>query len=236
MPPAIPTYLVLTLNDRVFVVNTFRGVLIREFAAPSRDIRVAFLGDRLLYVRTERADAGCHFHVEAFDIETGESRWAEPGFDLDTARGAGCEQRQDPLGAGARLVVNGSDAKPMLVEVDQAVRTWTGVPGERVLATDGLLAVILAADGTHVKVIDAATVDGRTLWTGAVGLDAQAAITRAFVIIRDADAERLLVLRKGSTSMSVKLELKSKATVVGAGADGILLSTARYVGYHQVAA
>ena len=48
-------------------------------------------------------------------------------------------------------MVTGSDAKPMLVEADKAARTWIGVPGEKVLATDGLLAVILAADGTHAE-------------------------------------------------------------------------------------
>jgi outer membrane protein assembly factor BamB len=233
MPPTIPIYLVLTIDGRIYVVSTDRGD-VRDLAAPDRDTRVAFIGGRLLFVHTERADSGCHFNVEAFDVESGESRWTEPGFDLDTARGAGCEQRQDPLGAGARLVVTGSDAKPMLVEADRAERTWTGVPGERVLATDGLLAVILAADGTHVKVIDAATAGGRTLWAAEVGLDAQAAITEFFVIIRDADAGKLLVLRKGTSTMSVKLELKSKADVLGAGRSAILISTARYVGYHQV--
>ena len=239
-PSTIPTHLVFTIDRSLFIVETNHRddadavVRVREVAAPDRETRVSFIGGRLLFIRAERADAGCHFRVEAFDIESGESEWTEPGFDLDTARGAGCDQRLDPLGAGARLVVTGSDAKPMLVEADKAARTWTGVPGEKVLATDGLLAVILAADGTNVKVIDAATVGGRTLWAAQVGFNAKAAITESFVIIRDVDAGKLLVLRRGASTMSVKLELKSKADVVGVGANAILLSTARYVGYHEV--
>ena len=239
-PQTIPTHLVFTIDERIYIVNTTQPAdsdpapRVREVAAPDRETRVSFIGGRLLFVRAERVDAGCQFRVEAFDIDSGESEWTEPGFDLDTARGVGCDQRLDPLGAGARLVVNGSDAKPMLVEADKAARTWAGVPGEKVLATDGLLAVILAADGTHMKVIDAASTEARTLWADEVGFNAKAAITESFVIIRDVDAGRLLVLRRGASTMGVKLDLKSRAEVVGVGADAILISTARYVGYHEV--
>jgi outer membrane protein assembly factor BamB len=241
-PAALPTHLVFTIEGRIYIVETRHRddtdpatpPRVREVAAPDRETQVSFIGGRLLFVRAERADAGCHFKVEAFDIESGESEWVEPGFDLDTARGAGCDQRLDPLGAGARLVVTGSDAKPMLVEADKAARTWTGVPGEKVLATDGLLAVILAADGTHVTVIDAASAGGRVLFQARVGFNAKAAITQSFVIIKDVAASKILVLRRGASTMSVKLELKSKADVVGVGVNAILISTARYVGYHEV--
>ncbi len=241
-PATIPTHLVFTIEDRVYIVETghrddtdpTRPSRVREVEAPDRETLVSYIGGRLLFVRAERGDAGCHFRVEAFDIESGESEWTEPGFDLDTARGAGCDARLDPLGAGARLVVTGSDAKPMLVEADKAARTWTGVPGEKVLATDGLLAVILAADGTNLKVIDAASPGGRLLWAEQVGFNAKAAITESFVIIKDAAASKILVLRRGSSTMSVTLDLKSKADVVGVGADAVLLSTARYIGYHEV--
>ena len=151
---------------------------------------------------------------------------------MDTARGAGCDQRLDPLGAGARLVVNGSDAKPMLVEADRAARTWTGVPGEQVLATDGLLAVILAADGTSLKVIDAASPGGRLLWAANVGSNVKAAITQSFVIIKEAG--KIRVLRRGASTMSVKLELKSRRTS-WVSARTRSSSTARYLGYHPVA-
>jgi hypothetical protein len=239
-PPTIPTHLVFTIDGRIYIVDTVLRAdsdparRVREVPAPDRETQVSFVGGRLLFVRAERADAGCQFRVEAVDIESGESEWTERGFDLDTARSASCDQRLDPLGAGARLVVTGSDAKPVLLEADKAARTWTGVPGEKVLATDGLLAVILAADGTHVKVIDAASADGRTLWAAQVGFNAKAAITESFVIIRDVDAGKLLVLRRGASTMGVNLELKSKAEVVGVGTDAILISTARYVGYHEV--
>src|SRR5690606_31385832 len=150
------------------------------------------------------------------------SVWTEPGFDLDTARGAGCEQREDPMGAGSKLVVNGTDAKPMLVDADLAERDWIGPPGARVLATDGRLAVILEPDRKTVRVIDAVVPDGRSLWSGELGLDPEAALTSTMVLLRDKDQGRLLVLRIGAR-MSVVRELKTKADIAGYGRNAIVL-------------
>jgi hypothetical protein len=138
------------------------------------------------------------------------------------------------MGAGGRLVVNGSDARPMLVEADTATRTWTGVPGERVLATDGLLAVVVGPDRKTVKIIDVAVPGGQTLYTGEVGLDPEAAVTSSFVIVRDNDARTITVLRRGP--LRVKLTISSKADIVGYGPNGILLGSGRSIGYHPVPA
>jgi hypothetical protein len=187
----------------------------------------------MLHVRADRADAGCRFVVEAFDLFSGTSVWSEPGFDLDTARGAGCEQREDPPGAGSKLVVNGSDARPMLVDADKAERDWIGPPGARVLDTDGRLAVILEPDRKTVRIIDAVNPDDRVVWSGELGLDPEAAITPAMVILRDLDRGKLFVLRIGSP-MTVALELKSKADIAGFGRNAIVLTSGRSIGYHQV--
>jgi hypothetical protein len=228
----MPTVMALPFGDRVYLVDTFRGDLVRDVTVPDRQTRLAFIGDRQLFVKAERADAGCRFTVEAFDVTSGSSVWREEGFDLDTARGAGCEQRENPIGAGGRLVVTGSDARPMLVEADQADRTWTGPPGAQVLATDGLLAVVLAPDRQSLSVIDAATTGGRTVWSGELGLDPQAAITPSLVIVRDSDGGRLLVLQR--SSMRVSLEIKTKVDVIGYGRSAILLTSGRSIGYHSV--
>jgi hypothetical protein len=91
--------------------------------------------------------------------------------------------------------------------------------------------VVLAADRQELKVIDALA-GGRTVWTGTAGLDPEAAVTESFVIIRDTDAGKLYVLRRGS--MTIGLEIETKSDVVGFGRDGILIGTGRTVGYHPV--
>jgi hypothetical protein len=232
--PKMPAVMALTIDGHIHVVDTFKGVYVREVAAPDRETRVAFAGDRLLFVTARRADAGCVFTVEAFDFATNRSLWKESGFDLGTAKGAGCEQREDPIGAGGRLVVNGSDGRPMLVEADTAQKTWTGAPGASVLATDGLLAVVASPDRKQLSVIDVTVPGGRELWHDVAGLDAQAAITGSFVIIRDEDAGKIIVLR--TTGMRVRLTLGSKSDIIGVGGNGILLGNGRSVGYHPVPA
>jgi len=227
--PSMPTVMALPAGDKVLLVDTFAGRLLREATVPDREMRVAFVGDRLLFVRAERAEAGCRYLVEAFDVESGNSAWKEAGFDLDTARGAGCEQREDPMGVGGRLVVTGTDAKPMLVEADNAARTWTGVPGERVLATDGRLVAIMAADRKTVRLVDAAAPDARALWSGAGGMDPQAAVTSAWVLILDRDARKLTVLQR--SSMRPALTIETTSDVIGYGSTGIVITSGRSIGY-----
>jgi hypothetical protein len=232
--PSIPTVMPLVFDDRVVAVDTSRRQVVAQATAPDRETRVTFLGDRMLFVRAERADAGCHFRVEAFDVGSGSSVWVENGFDLDTARGAGCEQREDPVGGGSKLVVNGSDARPMLVNADLADRIWTGAPGARVLATDGLLAVVVGPDRQTVSGLDAVTPESRTVWSGELGLDPQAAITDEMVILRDADRGRLFVLDRNVTPLRQVLELKTKAEIAGYGSDAIVLASGRSIGYVPV--
>jgi hypothetical protein len=83
-------------------------------------------------------------------------------------------------------------------------------------------------------VIDVAVPGGKELWTGTTGLDPDAAITGSFVIIRDSDARTLRVLRRGG--LGVKLEVSTRADVVGFGANSIVLGSARSIGYHAVSA
>jgi hypothetical protein len=229
-PGAIPPVMPLIIDERIYAVDTAEHRVVREAAAPDRQTRVTFLGDRMLHVRAERAEAGCRFLVEAFDVDSGETAWIENGFDLDTARGAGCEQREDPLGAASQLVVNGSDARPMLIGASAAERIWIGPPGSRVLATDGSLAVILEPDRQTVHVIDVGRPDGRTVWSRQLGLDPQAAVTGPMVILRDTDRGQVLVLRRGS--MAVALELKTRADIAGFGTSGIVLTSGRSIGFH----
>ncbi len=228
-PSMLPAVMPLVFDDRIYVVDTAQRRVVREATAPDRETRVTFLGDRMLHVRAERADAGCRFRVEAFDVSSGASVWVENGFDLDTARGAGCEQREDPIGAGSKLVVNGSDARPMLVGADRAERIWTGPPGARVLATDGRLAVVVGPDRKTVSIIDAISAAGGTVWSQELGMDPEAAITDTMVILRDKDRGKLLVLLRGS--MTLALDLKTKADIAGYGSSAIVLTTGRSIGY-----
>ena len=65
-----------------------------------------------------------------------------------------------------------------------------------------------------------------------MGLEPEAAVTRDFVIIRDGDAGRLLVFSR--IGLQKRLEIKTKAEVIGYGPAGILLGTGRRIGFVSV--
>ncbi len=232
-PGRLPPVIGLKVDNRIQVIDTVDGVRAREVTAPDQQTRVAFSGQRVLYSHAERADSRCRFWIEAFDYRSDVSVWRKDGFDLDTASGAGCEQRRDPLGAGDQLVAMRGDNHPTLLAAATGEATWTGVPGERVLATDGELAVVEGADRTTVRVIDLLDPDRRSVWSQEVGLDSEAAVTRDHVIIRAGDAQRLIVLShfpavNGSAPL---LDVETTATVVGYGSRGLIIASGRRIGY-----
>lgn len=232
-PGPMPPVLGLTVDGRIHVVDSFRGAYIREVTPPDRQTRVAVTNDRLLYIHAQPASPGCTYWVEAFDYLTNEPQWREEGYSLDTASGAGCEQRRDPLGRGGQLVVSGSDNRPRLVRAAQADDKWVGVPGEQILATDGELAVVQGADQQTLNLIDVERPDKATIWTTTTGLGAQAAITAGQVIVRDGDKGLLLVVSR--TGTVIRLELETKADVIGYGAQGVILASGRKIGYYSFA-
>jgi hypothetical protein len=204
-------------------------VRVREVTPPDRQTRVALAGERLLFSHASRADSGCRYRIEAFDYRTNASLWSSEGFDLDTASGAGCEQRRDPLGAGNHLVGVRGDNHPALLSVADGRATWTGVPGERILATDGELAVIEGADRRTVRVIDLLDPERRPVWSGQMGLRAQAAVTREYVLISDGSEGRLIVLSHfGLTNVA---ELETSASLAGHGFHGLVIASGRRIGF-----
>jgi len=233
-PGRLPPVIGLTVEGRVQVIDTVDGVRVREVTPPNRETRVALSGERLLFSHSERDDSGCRFRIEAFDYRSDTSVWRKDGFDLDTASGAGCEQRRDPLGAGNHLVALRDDNLPTLLAAATGEPTWTGVPGERVLATDGELAVVEGADRRTVRVIDLLDPDRRAVWSEEVGLKSEAAVTRDYVVIRAGDAGRLIVINHfpaQNGGVAKLVDRQTKATVVGYGVRGLIIASGRRIGY-----
>jgi len=226
-PGRLPPVIGVPIAGLIHVIDTQEGKYIREARPPDRESRLAFSGERLLLSQSSPAETGCRQSIEAFHYRTEKSQWRKDGNDLDTASGAGCEQRRDPLGAGGYLVGIQPDSRPVLIFAEDGTERWVGVAGERVLATDGLLAVIEGADRKTVKVIDL-NGDNNTVWSGLLGLRPEAAITPDLIILRDTDKGRLIVLsHRGVTPLG---EWKTETTVVGYGSDAIVIARARTIG------
>jgi outer membrane protein assembly factor BamB len=226
-PGPLPAVIGIPLDGRIHIVDTVDGRHVREVTPPDRQTRVVVAGEHLLYVHSEPAESSCRFRVEAVDHRTGSSLWRQEGLDLDTAGGGGCDARSDPLGTRNHLIATRADNHPALISVDDGRAIWVGVPGERILDTDGQLAVVETADRKTLRVVDLLAAEPVEVWSGEVGPRPRAAVTRDYVLI--AGAERLVVL--GHLGAATLATVRTKASVVGYGLRGLILASARKIGF-----
>ena len=232
-PDPVPDLFGLEVDGRVYIVDTFRPEYIREVVPPNGQTRVAVANDRYLYVQARPGPAGCVYRVEAFNYQTAAPEWSRDGYSLDTASGAGCEQRRQPLGRDGQLVVNTSDGHPRLVlaqQRDDSVPKWVGESGEHILAVDSELAVILGADRQTLRLVDLQRAERPTIWTYKTGFDPEAALIGERLIIRDADKATLLVVSR--TGTVTHLRVSTKSSIIGYGPTGLILASGRKVGLH----
>lgn len=226
-PGRLPPVIGVPVDGRIHVIDTFEGTWVREVTPPNRETRVAFSGERLLFSHAVPGDSGCRYRVEAFEYRSHTPVWSVEGLDLDTASGGNCEQRSDPLGAGNHLVGVRGDNHPALLSVGDGRPAWTGVPGERVLATDGELVVVEGADRTTVRVVDLLDPERRPVWSGEMGQRPDAAVTRDSVIVTNGD--RIVVL--SHLGAALVADIRTKATVVGYGYHGLVVASGRRIGF-----
>lgn len=225
-PGPAPSVIAVAMDGRVQIVDLVEGRVLRRMGPAGLLTRISVAAGRVIVTKASRGESACHFVIEAFDVQTEASVWRHEGYDLDTAAGIGCEQRHDPLGSGGLLSAVRGDNHPVLLDAADGSERWAGQLGERVLATDGKLAVIEAADRQTVRVID--LLDGnRTAWSQKLGENPDAAVTARAVLIRDSTKDRLVVLGR---SGSVVRDLQTHAEVIGYGRGGVVLASGRTVG------
>jgi hypothetical protein len=225
-PGPAPSVIAVPIDGRVQVVDLVEGRVLREIDPHGLLTRVSVAGGRVIITKASRGESACRYTVEAFDVQTGASVWRQEGYDLDTASGIGCEQRRDPLGRGGLLSAVRGDNHPVLLDAADGSERWVGQLGERVLATDGALAVIEGADRQTARVID--LLDGNTVaWSRKLGENPEAAITPRAVLVQDSANERLLVLSRSGVLLR---DLKTDSKLIGYGRIGIVLASGRTVG------
>ena len=192
--------------------------------------------DRYLFVQAQPGPAGCTYRVEAYDYRSGTLSWDRLGYSLGTASGAGCEQRNPPQGRSGMLVAYTSDGRPRVMPTASADGEgigWVGEPTDRVLDTDGYIAVVAGADHQTIKFIDLAKQADATYWSLTTGLDPEAAITYDHILINDRDNGRVLVMSRDGRDTALEVSIR-RASLVGYGAEGIVVARSRTIGFHPI--
>jgi hypothetical protein len=225
-PGFAPAVIGFGVERKVQVIDIAQGKRVCDAEPPDGQTLVVVAGGRVIHSRAVRDNSTCRFTVEAYDPDSGRSVWKREGYDLKTSSGAGCEQRDNPVGGGGMILATRGDNRPVLLNAADGSEAWVGVHGERVLATDGSLAAIGGADEKTVKLIDLLA-GGRVVSTQAAGRRAEAAVTPYSIMIYDPDTEKLTALSRGG---AVLASAETDAAVIGYGISGLVLANGRSVG------
>jgi hypothetical protein len=222
-----PDVLGLPFNARLHVVDIVDGRALREVSQSDKHNRAVVTGGRLLYAKAQRIGSSCHFTVDALDPVSGESVWRREGLDVGSTSGAGCEQRNDPLGGGEVISAVDRDNRPVLMRTRDGELLWKGQLGEQVVATDGELAAIESVDHATVRIIDLLA-DNVAVASREANDPPQVAITRSSIFFLGPPRNQLFAL--GRDGVTTRADVKLLGTIIGYGDNAVIVAAGRTVG------
>ncbi|WP_239083650.1 PQQ-binding-like beta-propeller repeat protein [Asanoa ishikariensis] len=224
-PDLMPPMLGLPIDNRVFIVDTAAGQVVRELE-PERDERVVVVGGRVLRIKAVSADGTCYFSVVASDAATGGEVWRNAGINLRTAKDGGCAQRDDP--AGGRNVVVGvaADARELVIDAYDGRILFTSAPGEHLLGVDDRYAVVRTADGGVVRTVE---LGGKGRWQRPAAPRSSVALTPPAVVVVDEKPDRIIAVNPGTGAELVNV--RSDADVLAVGPAGMIIVSGRDLAY-----
>lgn len=225
-PPPMPRHLGFPIDGRLHLVDTTDGEVL-PVIEPDRNTSVTVLGGRVVHSIATKREGGCQLTISGRDAATGSEVWRKDGYLLRTISGAGCEQRKEPVAGGNAVVAVRPDGREALLDAADGREVLTCAEGERILATNGIHAVVRSADDS--KISGFALGKPKALWTRKAGDKATAAVTRTAVIISDRGPDRVIVL--DPVSGELLKEVRSGANVVASDGKALLLADRRELGY-----
>jgi outer membrane protein assembly factor BamB len=224
LPMPAPPLLGVRIDDQVQVYSTRSGQRLRTYRSTTTEW-VTVAGDRVLVSTASYRAGTCRFSLSARDPASGREVWHRSGWDPGTASDLGCDQRRDPMGGGGLVATIAPDGQDALLNVETGAEVYHVPSGEKVLATDGDVIVVRAADR---KTVAARRGPGDTLWTRPADRHAPVSISPDAVLIIDPAAGRLTAV--GIASGRVVVDAKTEATVLGYADNGLVINVGRTVG------
>ncbi|WP_433213143.1 PQQ-binding-like beta-propeller repeat protein [Dactylosporangium sp. CS-047395] len=226
MPRPIPAMLGFPIEQKVKVVDTGRGKVLREDGA-SNTTRVVVAGGRELVSTAAPKDGNCRYSLEARDPNNGKTLWKKDGYDLHTASGAGCEQRRDPAGADTVLIATRGDNREVFLSPRDGREMWAGAEGDEIVTADSQYGLVRSNGGKTLSVVGFEK--GGRLWQQEVPAKADVAVSRYAVLVRDTAGGKLTVYAPDNGR--VLLEAKTTSDVLGIGEHGLMVGRGRTIGY-----
>ncbi|TMM36875.1 MAG: hypothetical protein E6F99_13910 [Actinobacteria bacterium] len=223
-PGPAPALLGFPVGDAVQVVDTVTGTRPQAYrSTPAAWFSVA--GTRVVVSRGDAKRGKCTLSAEGRDPAGDRLVWRRDGYDLRTANADGCDERTNPPGGGGLLAARSPDGRDVLLDPATGDEVFRAGTGEKLLDTDGALALVRTADRKAVRAVSVGS--GATRWTRPAARDAGVALGPGVVVFTDLATARLTVVSAGG---AVLADVSSAATVLGYADDGLFVNVGRQVG------
>ncbi|WP_020520733.1 outer membrane protein assembly factor BamB family protein [Catelliglobosispora koreensis] len=222
----MPPLLAFPIDGRLHLVETSEG-RVTAAVEPGKLTSVTVLGGRVVHSIATRSEGTCLIALTGRDGVSGAEVWRRPGYQLRTLSGAGCDQPKEPVSGGNAVLAVRPDGREALLDAGDGREVLTCETGEKVLATNGVYAVVLSADKSKVSAFQLGK--AKALWSRKAGADVSAVIGPKTVIISEHTPDRITML--DAVTGRVRTELRSEATVSAFDGTGVLLSDRRELGY-----
>jgi hypothetical protein len=223
-PQPVPPVLGFRLDEDVQVIGTGHGARLHRYRS-NVTTRVTVVGDRAVLTSGTFRDDACRRHVEGRDPGGDRPVWRLDGYDLHTSSGLGCDQRSNPLGGGGLLAAISGDDRDVLLDPDTGKEVYRAGPGERLVNTNGRLALVRTSDRKNLVAVDLDS--RRTIWTRPAGRTVTVAMGPTVVVFLDPDGHTVTAV---SSTGAVLASVTSDATVLGYADHGLIVHSGRQVG------
>jgi hypothetical protein len=224
-PVVAPALIGLPMAGAMYVIDTSSGHQLHSFPTNASTMSV-LAGRTVVATAATFVNGECRMTISGEDPTSGSTLWTKTDYDPKTTSGMACDQRRDPVGGGQIVYAVDSAGHDALLQTSTGNVIFTAKDRERIVATDGQIAVVRSADKKSLYGVDLNR--GKTLWTWSAASTAVVGITPNAVLIADPANEKLAALDRVTGTAFVNVE--SGATVLGAGGSQVIINIGRSFG------
>ena len=224
-PSPAPRLIGLPMSGGMHVINTTNGNQLHVFPVNPRT-RSIVADDTVVTTTATFTNGQCALTVSGSDPSSGSTLWSKSDYDAKTSGGLACDERHDPLGGGRGIYAVDPSGRDSVLSVASGKVLYQAKKGEKIVATDGALAVVRTTDKKSLFAVDLS--NGRQIWTRPAADSARVGIIPNAVLIVDPATEKLAAMARG-TALAYT-DASSGATVLGVGANQLIINIGRTFG------
>jgi hypothetical protein len=223
-PEPVPPLLGFPVDDRVQVLDSRTGTRLSAYRSTAL-AWATVAGTRVVVTGGNNKKGPCRPRADGRDPAGDRSIWHLDGYDLHTGTALGCDQRNEPAGAGGLIDATSPDGHEVLLDPATGEEAFRAGTGEKIVDSDGRLVLVRTADKDAVKAVDLAS--GAVRWHRPAPKGVGVVLGPGVVVFTDPGSGKLTAV---SLTNHVLADVTSRATVLGYADTGLLVTIGTEVG------